>query len=230
MSSKQIWYVLLPQYKKFAGPFDTNGILSLLNLGRIKIDSYVWSPQSPNDRWKMLIEFNIFKQILTRPNILFSLSEEEYLKMYRLVNNTSDNAEGRATWFESHILNEIGTPDLNTKDTEPLTVPIPRRSTRVNLKQTIYAKISGQVRTAEGFVLSKNGVYFKVKNPVEFPVGSKLGLATMYKDTDKTINLSGIITCEDECHAGKNVGIRFVNLDERKQAIINNWVESIAVS
>lgn len=225
MKPVQLWYVLLPKHKKYIGPFDSNKMLRLLGRGRINVDTYIWSPQNPDEKWRMMIECSEFQHVMTNQKFLFSLPEQEYLKAYRIITKKEHGTENRLSWYESFVSQESpSTTDMNEVLDELQSAPIPRRGKRVSLSRSIYAKANGSVRSAKEFIISQNGVYFNVLNPLEFQIGSALRLATVDTETKKTVHLKGLVTCEDEAPVGKNIGIRFVDLNTNQKEFVKKLV------
>lgn len=228
MNSTQLWYVLLPERRQYAGPFDSNRILKLLRSGKVKVDSYIWSFAEPDEAWTPIVECRSFRAILTNPRFLFTLTEEEYLKIYRALTKTTNEPEGRLSWFESYLQQDMTVPEMRDVATIVHSAPLPRRSRRVSLDQTILARSGNNFQRANGFVISLNGVYFNVPNVDQFTLGCELGLETIDSETQTKVSIQGLVTCEDEAESGKNIGIRFLDMNTEQRTFIEKLVKDKA--
>ncbi|MBT4791659.1 MAG: PilZ domain-containing protein [Halobacteriovoraceae bacterium] len=177
----------------------------------------------------MLAEYALFQKILASPRWLFSQPEEDFLEIYRLINHKDEKRTGRLSWYESHQLTTGTAPELNIPQASVdfTTAPLPLRSKRIELRQTINAKAGNYMQLAKQFILSRNGVYFNIKSASECPIGSKIDLTTVDMENQQILNLTGLVTSEVEATTGKNIGIRFIEIDRTQRTFIDRWVNSL---
>lgn len=227
-SSKYNWYILLPKKHTYVGPFSTLEVMKAILAGRLKIDTYVWSPELNQKEWTKAISHQCFQQILKNPKWLFSLSKSELSRIYDLINGVSVCHEDRLSWYEEHNGKRVDFKDKsNFSQTDIKLFSLPKRSKRFEVEQTIAVHCKGNnLLKTSASIISKNGIFLKIKSNPFFSKGKEINLSTKDHINQQVLHLDGIITSRTEGNDGQQLGIRFIKITPAQRGLIDSWVNS----
>lgn len=229
MKDANIWYILLPKKHTYVGPYSDIEILKFLYSHKIKLTYYAWSPKCKHSKWRMLIEYPVFQRALKNSKWLFSLSESDYLQLYKTINGLESEQQTRDSWYEAYIKNGKRPITKEFTKTDIELISVPRRSKRYNLNQVLYMQVKeGPITEAQSFIVSQNGLYLNVKDRELFKVGKRIHLSTMDYTNQQTIHLNGLITSENENSKGKGLGIRFIKVSRIQKDLLTNWINTLS--